>query len=371
MRPMTTVESRDATVATKGRRALRLLGAPHITVACLLWFGVLTVWGTLYQADPLHGLHGAVQRFFHSWFFLAGGVVPLPGVQGTSALFLANLFASMLTRFERPSRAIGLWIVHVGLVVLFLGGLLSRQYGRETTLVLADGEKASMSVSETGWEIAVLTPGAEGRREVRAYDVRNLRAGGSLAVPGVPGSVGVVRVIYAAVVSPAAGLTPSPEQVTDAPAASDPRMDRPAVVLRAGDERLVLLGEGPAAVLHLEGGGEAHLLLRRARLPLPVSVKLIDFEKKFHPNSGIARSFSSRVEVDSGGRARDVTISMNRPYRHGAFTFFQSSYMDNPRGPEVSIFAVSENHARLLPYAATLIMFAGMAVHYLPRRRRT
>lgn len=371
MRFMIPAESRDAATATGGRRALHVLGAPHLTVACLLWFAVLTVWGTLYQADPGHGLHGAVQRFFHSWFFLAGGVVPLPGVQGTSALFLANLFASMLTRFARPSRAIGLWTVHVGLVVLFLGGLLSRRYGRETTLVLAEGEKASMSVSETQWEIAVLTPGEGGRRDVRAYDVRDLRAGRSLAVPGAPGPIGVVRVLRSAAVSRAAGDTPSPEQVTDAPTAADPRMNRPAVVLRAGDERLVLLGEGPAAGLRLEGGGEAHLNLRRARLPLPVSVKLIDFEKKFHPNSGIARSFSSRVEVDSGGRAREVTISMNRPYRHGAFTFFQSSYVDTPCGPEVSILAVSENHARLLPYAATLIMFAGMVVHYLPRRRRT
>ncbi len=352
-------------------RALRALAAPHITVACLLWFAVLTVWGTLYQANPEHGLHGAAQRFFHSWFFLAGGFVPLPGVQGTSAVFLVNLFASMLTRFGASPRRAGLWIVHAGLVVLFLGGLLSRRYGRETTLVLAEGETSAMSVSETHWELAVMTPGKDGGRDVRAYDLRDLRPGQTLAVPGGAEPVEVVRVIRSAAVQPEAGETPTPEQVTESRASGDPRRIRPAVVLRAAGGRSVLLGEGPAAGLRLDGGGEAHLHVRRARLPLPVSVKLLDFEKKFHPNSSLPRSFSSRVEVDAGGGAREVTISMNRPYRHGAFTLFQSSYMENPHGPEVSVFAVSENHARLLPYAATLIMFAGMVVHYLPRRKRT
>ena len=358
--------------SSRAGKVLRAVGAPHVTIACLLWFGVLTVWGTLYQADPVHGLHGAVQRFFHSWFFLAGGVVPLPGVQGTSAVFLANLFASMLTRFGASRRWLGLWIVHGGLVVLFLGGLLSRRYGRETTLVLAEGESAAMSVSETQWELAVMTPGASGGRDIRAYDLRALRPGQSLAIPGAAESVGVVRVVRAASVPPEAGHMPAPEQVTETRPAGDPRRVRPAVVLRAAGGSSVLLGEGPAAGLRLDGGGEAHLHVRRARLPLPMSVKLLDFEKKFHPNSSIPRSFSSRVEVDAGGGAREVTISMNRPYRHGAFTVFQSSYMDNPHGgPEVSVFAVSENHARLLPYAATLLMFAGMVVHYLPGRRRT
>ncbi len=358
--------------AARAGRVLRAVGAPHVTVACLLWFAVLTVWGTLHQADPVHGLHGAVQRFFHSWFFLAGGVVPLPGVQGTSVVFLANLFASMLTRFGGSRRWFGLWIVHGGLVVLFLGGILSRRYGRETTLVLAEGESAAMSVSETRWELAVMTPGLSGGRDVRAYDLRALRPGQSLTIPGTAEPVGVERVIRAASVPPEAGEMPAPEQVAEARPAGDPRRVRPAVVLRTAGGSSVLLGEGPAAGLTLKGGGEAHLHVRRARLPLPVTVKLLDFEKRFHPNSTTPRSFSSRVEVDAGGGAREVTISMNRPYRHGAFTFFQSSYMDNPHGgPEVSVFAVSENHARLLPYAATVLMFAGMVVHYLPRRRRT
>lgn len=357
---------------SRAGRMLRAAGAPHVTIACLLWFAVLTVWGTLVQADPVHGLHGAVQRFFHSWFFLAGGVVPLPGVQGTSVVFLANLFASMLTRFGASPRWLGLWIIHGGLVVLFLGGILSRRFGRETTLVLAEGESASMSVSETQWELAVMTPGAAGGRDVRAYDLRALRPGQSLAIPGAAESVEVVRVVRAASVPPEAGETPAPEQVTEARPAGDPRRTRPAVVLRAAGGNSVLLGEGPAVGMGLGGGGEAHLHVRRARLPLPLTMKLLDFEKRFHPNSSIPRSFSSRVEVDAGGGPREVTISMNRPYRHGAFTFFQSSYMDNPHGgAEVSVLAISENHARLLPYAATLIMFAGMVVHYLPGRRRT
>lgn len=350
------------------RRWAQALGAPGWTVAGLLWFGALTVWGTLYQVE--HGLHEAVRRFFHSWIFLAGGVVPLPGMQGAAALMMVNLLASMAMRFRRLPRPLGLWIVHLGLVVLFAGGVLSQRLAKETTLALAEGERASVSLSETEWELAALTPRPEGGREVRAYDLASLRTGPSILVPGASGPVEVLRVIPSADIAPEAGESPTPEQIRARADPVDPRRVRPAVVLRVGGERFALLGEGLAAGLPLDGGGSAHLHLRRVRRPLPLAMKLLKFEKQVHPNSSIPRSYSSRVEVEADGQRREAVISMNRPFRHGAFTFYQSSYMENPGQPPITVLAVSENHVRLFPYAATALMTAGMFIHYLPRPRR-
>lgn len=348
------------------RAAAAFLASPRLVVACLLWLAVLTVWGTLHEAA--YGLYAARERIFHSWFFLAGGFVPLPGMQGTSAVVVASLVASMAVRFRRTPGWIGLWIVHLGLVVLLAGSFLVRRMGRETVLSLAEGDRAQVSYSETDWELAAW-PQQEGARQVTAFPFAELREGQPVPVPGVRELRVVRRFAHCAVRPDAERLEPAALQPL--PPTADPARDRPALVLGGpGGEAAVLVGEGPACGVAGEDGATRVLALRRARHPLPVAIRLIDFERKYHPNSHVPRSFSSRVEVDDGGVRREVTIAMNRPFRHGAFTFYQSSFGESPDGREMSVFAVSENRGRLLPYVATGLMFAGMLVHYAMRAAR-
>ncbi len=132
------------------------------------------------------------------------------------------------------------------------------------------------------------------------------------------------------------------------------------------------MGEGEALALGPPVGADpasVYVQLRRARHPLPFAIRLLDFEKAFHPNTRVPRSFRSRVEVTEDGRAREVVISMNRPLLRGAFALYQSPYMDAPDGREISVLAVSENHFRPAPYLATALMALGMAAHYLRPRR--
>lgn len=347
------------------RRLLLRLASPRITVACLLWLAVLTCWGTVHEAG--HGLYAARERFFHAWLFLAWGWLPLPGMQGTSAVVLLNLAASMLARFRATPRWIGLWIVHAGIFVLLAGSYLARGFGRETVLQLAEGERAQMSVSEAEWELAAW-PAQAGARQVTAWPFADLREGQALAVPGVRDLRVVRRHAHAEIRADATNLDVAALQPSAH--ASDPARNRPALVLGGPlGETAVLVGEGPACGVAGDDGGTVILALRRARHPLPVTVRLLDFETKYHPNSSIPRSFSSRVEVEADGVRREVTIAMNRPFRHGAFTFFQSSWSTAPDGREISIFAVSENRGRIVPYAATGLIFVGMLLAYGLRGR--
>lgn len=346
-------------------RLVAALASAHLTVLCLLWMGVLTVWGTLAQTNPHVGLHGATRRFFHSWFFAGPAGLPLPGMSGTSVLFLLNLIASMATRLRRDRRHAGLWLTHAGLVVLLAGAALARALSREAVLVLAEGEQSDVAVSETEWELAVIRPRPDGGRTVEAYPLRRSTARTRLPLGG--SLTAEIRAIWPSI-EPPARLPVAPADIR--PRSSiDPRRALPAVHLVIGGEAAVLLGEGQGLAVPLPDKREVYLQLRRERHPLPVAIRLLDFEKKFHPNSRVPRSFSSRIEVTVGERAREVVIAMNRPFRHGAFAFYQSSYMEPPDGKEATVLAVAENHARPLPYAATGIIFGGMCVHYLTRRR--
>jgi hypothetical protein len=99
---------------------------------------------------------------------------------------------------------------------------------------------------------------------------------------------------------------------------------------------------------------------------LPASITLLDFAKALHPGTDIPRSFSSRVEITSGGVRRQAVISMNRPLRYRGYTFYQSSYAEDARGGESSTFLVVRNSGRLLPYAASALLFLGLLGHFLP-----
>jgi len=289
---------------------------------------------------------------------------------GSCAALSVHLLASIFTRLK--GRSLGLWLTHLGLLAMMAGAFFTRRFARETVVVLAEGERTAVSVSETAWELAVIRPLPDGSREVTAHAWDRLSSGARIALPGEPSELAIERV-YRSVDTSRLPRRPEPGDLQPAPMPSDPRRALPAAVVRVGGERVALIGEGEALALGPPVGTDpasVYVQLRRARYPLPFAIRLLDFEKAFHPNTQIPRSFRSRVEVIEDGQAREVIISMNRPLLRGAFALYQSSYMDAPDGREVSVLAVSENRFRPAPYLATALMAFGMVAHYLRPRRR-
>jgi hypothetical protein len=123
-------------------------------------------------------------------------------------------------------------------------------------------------------------------------------------------------------------------------------------------EYSLTLGEGESSnALDAADGG--------AKVLLPMSVKLLAFTRAMHPGSGIPRSFTSRIEIRDAGTLRQAVISMNRPLRYRGYTFYQSSYGEDGQGGEISSFQVVRNSGRWLPYAASALIFLGLAGHFL------
>lgn len=115
----------------------------------------------------------------------------------------------------------------------------------------------------------------------------------------------------------------------------------------------------------LQPGPEAWIGLRRLRVPLPATIKLIDFRREMYQGSGIAKSYASLVMVEPGNEnERQVLISMNKPLRLQDFTFYQSSFSSAPGGREISTFSVVQNYGRLMPYIATGATVVGMMIYF-------
>jgi len=121
-------------------------------------------------------------------------------------------------------------------------------------------------------------------------------------------------------------------------------------------ESVLELTEGQSsAMAHDDQGNPA---------PLPVTITLLDFEKKFHPGSSIPSSFQSRVHISGPNVDRDAVIAMNRPLRWRDYAFYQSSYANAPKGGESSTLAVVKNPARMVPSIAGIIAGMGLLLHF-------
>ena len=365
-------------------RLLKILGSIRLAIVCMILLIVLVFLGTLYQHD--YGLYLSQEKFFYSWivWFDIGGVpVPLlPGGALVMTVFTVCLTISMLVHFTLGWRKAGLWLAHIGVLLMMVGGAYTKMTGIESYLNLAEGQASNLSADYREWEFSLWT-GTNEVRDVYAVDAK-AAVGAPVAFPdlGVTLRVDTYHRNARAMVhkTPPAGIPFSVSGITElepARADVDPQKDMPGgiVTLTAGAEsRQVLLFSGdelptPVTV----GGREVFVNLRRVRYPLPVLVKLNDFRKETYANSSMAEAFSSQVTVTLDDKLeRDVKIEMNKPFRHLGWTFFQASFTEDGRGQETSTFAVTRNFGRLIPYFATGITFIGMMVHFalgwVPRR---
>lgn len=122
-----------------------------VTVALLAAFLVLIFWGVLAQANAESaGLPAsvAIERFFDSYIILILGFIPLPAFKGLSVLASFHLICSMACRIPRGVKNAGLWVMHLALLVLLVGGVLGCELKREYYGYAESSRQASENMAE-------------------------------------------------------------------------------------------------------------------------------------------------------------------------------------------------------------------------------
>ena len=356
------------------RNVLATLGSLKITVGGLFLLLVLTVWGTLYQVD--HGLYLAQERFYQSTVFWIGGIFPFPGAQLVMAVLFVNLIASMLfLTFFRGRVIWSLLITHFGLLMMLAAGAITFYSGKNAQLTLEEGAGSNVAISFGEWELAIMPPSSSrSRQTVNAVNTQALRTGRTIALPNRGQSIRIETYMRNSQAhrDPIENRPQNSSGFTHLEAVAlnkEPGQDLPGVIftlLENGTEvgRYLLWGGDPGPT-PLQPGPEAWIGLRRLRVPLPATIKLIDFRREMYQGSGIAKSYASLVMVEPGNEnERQVLISMNKPLRLQDFTFYQSSFSSAPGGREISTFSVVQNYGRLMPYIATGATVVGMMIYF-------
>ena len=358
-------------------KLLQALASLRITCLGIFLLFLLTLWGTIAQVQS--GLYLAQERFFHSFYFLVLGFIPFPGGQLVMWILFINVLAVMLICFVYSWKNFGILVIHIGLLMFFVSGYVILNTAEESHVTLKEGQATNVSSAFHDWELAIWEAPPErtdGKviRTVTGVDVARLKINQPLPMED---SGIIIKLLeyhrnanaYAVNDGDSRYLNASGVQkIEAAKLEKEPERNTPGIILEVttpeGSSHVILYGAERIPTPIEAGGKTYHLSLRLKRYPMPFTLKLVEFIKEEHPGTQTARSFKSKVAVDTGGQWREKPITMNNPLRHREYTFYQSSFSVDQFRNESSTLAVVRNHGRVLPYISTFVTFAGLVIHF-------
>lgn len=358
-----------------------------LTIVCLAALMVLVVACTLAQVNL--GTFQAVNLYVRSlvvWWDVPGTeyAIPIfPGGALVGLVLLVNLFAAQVRRLELSWRKSGIWIVHAGLILLFVGEFVTSWYQVETQLAIEEGQTLNY-VEGRDAELAVVDTTDPAHDEVYSVPESLLADAGSIQIPGTPLTIRVKRFLRNADLMnrqpsdpPSLATTGVGTMVTATelpPVSADNQVNRvtayvePVAGGRSYGTWLVSNALGaPQSFVH--EGRTWSLSIRPRRYYLPYSITLKKFSHDVYPGTDIPKNFSSLVHLSnpSKGEERDVLIYMNQPLRYDGKAFYQASF---GKGDTLSILQVVQNPGWLIPYISCVLVAIGLIVHFSLSLRR-
>lgn len=358
------------------------LSSLRVTVVLLMLSLVLVFVGTLAQVQM--GIEPAVAKFFRSWLVFADiGGVSLPVFPGgflLGFLLLINLIAAQTRHFRLDWKDAGIWMAHLGVLILLVGEFVIAMVQQEWVMALDEGQEKQYVNAYKRAELAFTKPLPDGEQQVIAISPSKLKPGAEIDLPDSPLSIEVLKSwphadLVRGRTEGVSGLTKAGERFVAEPApvpTAPDRMPHPAAIVEIREDGTPLGTYLVSTLLQpqvIEGADNWSVDMRLERLYLPFSLKLNDFIHERHPGTDIPSRFSSLLLMTDVGHheARDIEITMNEPMRRDGWTFYQHSFDNNDT---TSILHAVKNPAQSLPYIACLIGAIGLCWQFSLRLGR-
>ncbi len=384
--------ARDASRTGSGKAApsgvtlrglIKFFSSLWLTVVCLSLGMVLIFIGTLAQVDL--GLYKAQNEFFRSFFIYwgpqsAGWKIPVfPGGYLLGGVLFINLVTAHFSRFKLTKKKIGIWMVHVGIMLLLLGQFLTDLLSRESSMHLRNGQASNYSIAEREAELAVIDVTDADTDKVVAIPQGVLRHQGSITHAEMPFTVNVKKFFQNSMLeklAPDAGPGPATQgvgsrvNVRELPHVTEmDKRDVPSAVVEiAGPQGAIgswLVSEYVENAQHFKFNDRTYeLVLRPRRFYEPYTLQLLKFQHDTYAGTDIPKNFSSRVMLQhpATGEKRETLIYMNSPLRYGGLTYYQAGFDPDDGG---TILQVVRNPGWLTPYLACILVGAGLLVQFV------
>ena len=344
---------------------------------------VVVLVGTLEQQHL--SLYEVQRKYFSSLFFATP--IPFPGGALLLGLLFLNLTIGGLLRIRWKTATLGVIIVHVGILMLLVGGFVEYRLSSKGFIHFAkEGEHGDRYYSYEDWDLTIERAGPDAKQWIapteevsRATDGRTVR----VTAPDLPFDVllsGYARNTELRRARSASDGIDGVEMFEVSSSSLDGGSNLPGVVATAagkgavaatGDARGYLRGgEGVYAWTVAREGVDYRVALTRRSWPLPFDTRLDRAIGEKHPGTEggrameMFRRFSSFVTVNDGGVSREVHITMNEPLRWKGTIFYQSGFGRYLDGSPWSTLAVVQNPSDRVPIVACVIIAIGMVLHF-------
>ena len=357
------------------KQLIKFISSPKVFSYTVVWLIVLVFFGTIAQKDV--GLYASQVKYFSSYYFLFAGFLPLPGGRITIIIMTINLASSLFNKNLWKMKKLGIIIVHVGGLLLLIGGGITAKFSAEGNMVIKEGESSDHVDDYHDMELAFVNTSLEDSLEYTIFDAPLLGEGSSIKYDKLGIQIDIIdhikNVRIKSRISPADSIYKGfLDDFVIIPKQPDKEntQNRPGLIFKlagTGKETDGIYGAflGQRVPDTFEIGGELFFAeFRRKRTYLPFAIELLDFKKVMHPGTNVAKSFSSEVNLIEDKIPRRVLIQMNEPLRHKGYTFYQASFVEG-LDKETTVLATVKNYGRMFPYISSIIMSIGLLIHLL------
>ncbi|HAQ57617.1 MAG TPA: ResB protein required for cytochrome C biosynthesis [Opitutae bacterium] len=375
---------------------LQFFASLRLTVVLLALSMVLIFFGTLAQVET--GIWKTQKDYFESilaiWAYPEAWIaydqlywlrIPMPGGYLLGGMLLINLVAAHVTRFTLTAKKAGIFLIHIGLILLLISELLTDVLSEESQMPVDEGASSNYSQEYRENELVLIDRLHADFDTVHSIPIALLKPGKTVAVPESPLTIRTVSYYPNAQIGRAQeGAAPVESPANQGVAVKMNVVVTPTAVTYA--ENQINTATAYVEVLGPEGSlgiwlvsnviddrfppqmvtlGEQswEIALRLKRHYYPFEVELVDFSHEKYPGTEIPFNYSSEVMVRHSDTTKNqkALIYMNHPLRYEGLTFYQASFANDDR---TSIFQVVRNPGWVLPYVSVLLMGVGMLVQF-------
>lgn len=357
--------------STLFKRIIRILGSLQLTTVLLLALMILVITGTLYQVD--HGIYAAQQHFFKAWFVFFKGVLPFPAVKSVVAALTINLIAAAIRRRPFTIKTAGIFIIHIGVIILVGGSVITSRFVQESAITLTEGQSTNTTYDFSTWNVVVSVTGInDGKRyvKVKRYPLAKIRNGKHVKLSPSPVAC-TIKKIYTNCTPQISSDSQRIAGLTELPPAKEQGRSLPGITFSISppgknttEITHHLYAGNMAALPFVFGSDTVAVSLQPHAIALPMRITLSRFEAQWHPGTDKAKSFKTRLRLFGKHLDREVSIEMNRPFRYESFTFYQMGY-SGEKGNYSSTLAIVKNPLRYMPYVSSLIIVIGLFLHFI------
>jgi hypothetical protein len=348
----------------------------------LLVLGMLLVFAATLDQVNL-GVWAVQEKYFRSFFVMwHAGNIPVPVFPGgyfVGGLLLINLVAAHIERFKFSAKKSGIFLTHVGLIMLLVGELLTGLWQQDFQMRLTEGETKNYAESFRFNELVLTDVTDPQFDDVVAIPESVVARGETIQHPKLPFKV-VIKAYYpnsaimmrdGTAAGPSLATTGIGQRVAAAPLPmtykADERNNPAAYIELVSPEGS--LGTWMTAVSsemvpqHFDYGGHSWKIAFRAeRVYKPFALTLLKFSHDRYVGTDIPKNFSSRLRLATpdGRDDREVLIYMNNPLRYAGLTFYQAGY----DGEHTTVLQVVSNPSWQIPYLACGLMTLGLLIQF-------